>query len=529
MSLIDAPKLAEFLDDNKNKKLNKVALRTDLDLLKKAGVPVSYESLKFGRKIRTLEYFLIRSHLYRPEGNHLVPYLISSNWSDYAKVWRTKINGAEIHVPFLGKIAFLCKNNGNQRIECHPESYGYIEKICVDIGALTFQKDPDKVNLMYKPKTCKIILETYKHKKLNETFLQNIGNTPFGRALLSVGLAKREGQSFKLLGDGLLLTEIKKIKEGEELEKVGRLILRQEQRKQAQISSVIVCLEYLERHTHPSEKPVGSAPRYWESKRTGKRYERLGHYDIIEGLCSIDSRAATNVLNKNDGGFAAFGAFIETYNKVGVMAGRDWVETYAFLSWYTDSLAFLSQQSEKLRKLNWPHFKLLKTERHKDFLSRFIDESSLKVSSQKDLAALQSKLKESEIIDMNIDLKRFPGLNNSLMSEYCSSNIFVTSKVPVNRELFENTIMKILQSPSRFKDTQGAFYYPDFRFLVSSTLGLSLRGVDQILAYIISTGSDIGRRLWFFPAFGRVPPRDRPDPQLLNVILKPFDSITLNY
>jgi hypothetical protein len=89
--------------------------------------------------------------------------------------------------------------------------------------------------------------------------------------------------------------------------------------------------------------------------------------------------------------------------------------------------------------------------------------------------------------------------------------------------------LEILQSPSRFKDSQGAFYYPDFRFLVASTLGLAQRTVDQILAYVISTGSDLGRRLWFFPAFGRVPIRERPDQQLREVVLKPFDSITLNY
>jgi hypothetical protein len=107
--------------------------------------------------------------------------------------------------------------------------------------------------------------------------------------------------------------------------------------------------------------------------------------------------------------------------------------------------------------------------------------------------------------------------------------VYISTNVPVDRELFESIVIDVLQSPSRLKDSQGAFYYPDFRFLMASTLGLSLKSVDQILAYVISTGSELGRRLWFFPAFGNVPRRDRPDQQLMDVVLKPFDSITLNY
>ena len=397
---------------------------------------------------------------------------------------------------------------------------------------LTVQKDPDKVNLMYKKKTCSMILDAYRHNRLTEDFLQRVSNTPFGRALLSVELAKREDTSLKLVGDGLLLTEMKKMKEDDDFEKVARLILRREQKKQAQISSIIVCLEFLERQKHPSENPVGSAPRYWESKRTKKRYERLGHYDVIENVCSVDSRVATNILASADGspGFAAFGAVLDSYDRIEAKAGQDWVRTFAFLSWYTDSLAYLAHPLEKLGKqLNWPDFKISKTQRHKAFLSRFVQDASFRVASQKDTIDLLSKSKGSEVIEMNIDPKRFPQLTGYSEVEYCSSNVFVTSKVAVSRDLFESTVLNILQSPSRFKDAQGAFYYPDFRVLVASTLGLGLKVVDQILAYVISTGSELGRRLWFFPAFGRVPRRDRPDQQLTEVVLRPFDSITLNY
>lgn len=532
MSYIDAPKLAEFLDRNKNKKISRNSIRTDFDLLKKAGVSILEESPKSARKIRTLEYFLLRSHLYRPEGDYLVPDLISSSWHDYAKTWKTEIDGHEVHVPFLGKIAFLCRVNGTLRIVCHPDSASSIEKICVDAGILTFQKDPDKVNLMYKAKKCEAILHAYRQGKLTRELLQEIGNSPFGRALLSIGLARKEDGAFSLAGEGLLLTELKKIKEDSDLEKVARLILRNEQRKQAQISSIVVCLEFLERQRHAFESPVGSGSLYWESKRTKEKYQRLGHYEVIEGYSSLDSRVTSNIFTKSGGtpGFAAFGAFLDTYNKVAARLGQDWVETFAFLCWYTDPIAYLASRPENSGKqLGWPAFKTSKTKRHKSFLLRFIKEDAFLIASQKDLASLQSKSGSSEIIDMNIYPGKFLRLCGTSKVEYCPSNVFLATKVPVDRELFETSVMHILQSPSSFKDAQGAFYYPDFRFLVASTLGLSLKGVDQILAYVISTGSELGRRLWFFPSFGRVPKRDRPDQQLIDVVLRPFDSITLNY
>lgn len=532
MSYINGSKFAEFLDDRKNETLSRDSLRTDLDLLKKAGVSVSKDDLKFGKKIRTLEYFLLRSHLYKSKGHNLVPHFISSNWSDYTKAWKIRVDTKEIHVPFLGKIAFLCQTNGTYKVLCHPDSASIIDKICIDTGNLTFQKDPDRVHLMYKPRTCKMILERYKQKQFTEEFLQYISNTPFGRALASLNLARREGASLNLVDNGLLLYEMEKIKSENELEKVARLILRREQKKQAQVSSVVVCLEYLERQAHPSERPIGSGPRYQRSERTKKRYQRLDHFQVIEGICSIDALVASNVLSvKGDRspGFAAFETIIDTYHRIGATITQDWVENLSFLSWYTDSLSHLNNQSENLGdKLNWPDFKILKTRRHKDFLLTLVKEKSLSVDSQEDLSALQSKCESSEFIDMNIDPKRFPKLDCTNV-EYCSSNVFVTSKVPVNLRLFESSVLKVLQSPSRFKDSQGAFYYPDFRFLVASTLGVSLKSVDYFLAYVISKGSELGRRLWFFPAFGRVPRRDRPDQQLVNVILKPFDSIALNY
>lgn len=532
MSFIDGPKLAEFLDDRKNETLSRDSLRTDLNLLRKAGVSVSKDNLKFGRKIRTLEYFLLRSHLYRSEGDNLAPHCISSNWSDYAKAWKTEVDSKEVHIPFLGKISFICKINGVNKLVCHPDSVTVIDKICVDTGNLTLQTDPDGINSMYRLKTCKMILERYEQKQLTEEFLQYVNNTPFGRALASLNLARREGASLNMVDNGLLLSEMKKIKSENELEKVARLILRREQEEQAQVSSVVVCLEYLERQAHPSERPVGSGPRYHKSKRTKKRYSRLDHFRVIEGISSINARVASNVLSvKGDRspGFAAFETIIDTYHRMKATISQDWVENFSFLSWYTDSLAHINNLSENLgNRLKWPDFKILKTRKHKNFLLRLAKEKSLSVDNQKDLLVLQSKCKNSEFIDMNIDQKRFPKLDCTNV-EYCSSNVFVTSKVPVNRRLFESSVLKVLQSPSRFKDPQGAFYYPDFRFLVASTLGLSLKGVDQFLAYVISTESELKRRLWFFPAFGKVPRRDRPSKQLADVILEPFDSIALNY
>ena len=529
MDFIDAPKLAEFLDDNRGRNLDRHALRTDSELLNKAGLSVSEKDRKSRKTIRTLEYFLLRSGLYKCERNSLVPSLVSEHWSDYAKAWRTTINGKDVHLPFLGKIAFLCKINGAKRIKCHPETTAEIEKICVDIGALTFQRNPDE---MYKLKTCQLILDRYMHEQLTDDFLLDLKDTSFGRALVSLDLARKTESSFAIEGEGLLLTELKRTRGDDDLEKITRLILGREQTRQAQIASTIVCLEYLERHKTPSENAVGSGPRYKERKRAEKRRERLDYFQVIEDICSIDARVASNMLaTKGDRspGFAAFGSFYDTYHRIEGKAGKDWIENFSFLSWYTDCLSHLTFEHEGLYdRLDWPDIKILKTKRHRAFLLRFVHNSLLNIVSRKDLAALQSKCSMSEFIDMNIDVNKIPK-NDYSGDCYCPSNVFALSKVPVGRELFESSILKILQSPSRLKDRQGAFYYPDFRFLVASALSIGLRTVDQILAYIVSTGSDLGRRLWFFPAFGRVPRRDRPDQQLVDVVLRPFDSVALNY
>jgi len=412
---------------------------------------------------------------------------------------------------------------------CHPESSSIIDKIVVDSGVLTLERSPDRKELRYVRKTCKHILDLYKNHKLKEN-LETISNSPFGRALLSLGLANISNNKYSLKGSGLLLNEMTKIKTGDELEKVARLILRREQKRKAQVSSAIVCLEYLERMKHPSKLPIGSSPRYWESKRTGKKYERLGHYNRVSQLCSLDTRAAANILAKSTpyDAYATFGAFIETYYKTGVKGGEDWADTYSFLSWYTDSFAFLDLSNVERNKLNWPKFKKQKTERHKSYLKRFVKDAFFQKTTRKGIKKLSLKSPNTEIIDMNLEPESISAYDKSEM-DYCPSNVYASSNVPVDRALFESTVLNVLQSESKFKDSQDAFYYPDFRFLVASNIGLNFKNVDQILSYVISTGSDLSRRLWFFPAFGKVPRRDRADPKLAETVLKPFDSITLNY
>lgn len=535
MDEIDGPKLAEFLDEHKNKPLDRERLRTDLELLKSAGVSVSKDSIKFGRKVRTLEYFLLRSHLYQVEGKALIPHFVKSNWTDFTKTWKTKFGEKELHVPFLGKIAFICSENGIKRIMCHPDSVSSIDKILVDVGKLTLQRDPDRVNLMYNSRTCRTILNRYHNRELTEEFLMQLSSSPFGRLLLSLKLARKDGEILNLVDQGLLLDEVEKLEGEDELEKAARILLRREQEEHAQIASVIIALENLERQIQPWEKPIGQGPRYRESKRTRKRHSKLDYYQLIEGLCSLDARAATNAfLREGRVGFSRFGTFLGVYHKLVTKAQLVWVQSFAFLSWYTDPLVHLIHSPRNLsEKLHWPFFKAKKTEKHRQYLLKFVDEKSLVISSRKDLQKLKERLKASEFIDMNVNPDKLEGLGYSFKrySEvaYCSSNIFVASNVSVDRNLFESTAVDVLKSPSRFKDSQGAFYYADFRFLMASRLGLSLKTVDKILAYLISIGSELGGRLWFFPAFGRVPRRDRPDWQLVDVIQKPFDSVALNY
>jgi hypothetical protein len=80
MSLIDASSLAEFLDDKKNQGLKRESLRTDISLLRKAGVLIPENMAKSRRKIKTLEYFLLRTQLYKSAGEDLVPFRISDCW-----------------------------------------------------------------------------------------------------------------------------------------------------------------------------------------------------------------------------------------------------------------------------------------------------------------------------------------------------------------------------------------------------------------------------------------------------------------
>ena len=528
MEFIDGQKLAEFLDENRGKKLDKKALRTDSNLLAKAGLTVP-SHLKLRKQIRVLEYFLLRSQLYTPEGSVISPYRIRGNWSDYAKSWFETIGARKIHLPFIGKIAFLCYPN-KRKVICHPESASDIEQIIVDTGGLTFERDPDNVEHRYVKKSCIHLLELYKQREVNQEEINKIGNNAFGRALLAIGLAKKEGENYSFRGNGLLLDEIKKMRADDDMEKTARLILRREQGSQAKIASTIVCLESLERVKLPSKNPIGTGPKFWKSKRTGGRYKRLGHYELVTDICSFDTRTTADVLGKSDpyDGFVTFGSFLDTYYRTYSKEHEEWADTYSFLSWYTDSFAHLFLSKEDLEGIGFPEFKNEKTRRHGRFLERIPGNLSSRPLALSTLKEHVQRTRDSEIIDMNIDLRN-SNLESYSPDSYCYSNCYTSSELPVDRELFESTVLRILEEPSNLKDSQGAFYYPDFRFLVASTIGLSLRSVDQILAYVISTNPELSRRLWLFPAFGNVPRRDRPDEQLSNVVLRPFDSIILNY
>lgn len=94
---------------------------------------------------------------------------------------------------------------------------------------------------------------------------------------------------------------------------------------------------------------------------------------------------------------------------------------------------------------------------------------------------------------------------------------------------FKKLIIKTLKEDHSWKDRQGAFYYPDFRFIIGQKIGFKLKEVDDMLGYALHKDIDFRARLWFPVAFGIKRKRDRPSEQLAIVLQEPFDTITLRY
>ncbi len=483
---IDAKKFSEFLDKNRNEPIDIKSLRSSPELEKEAGIISVQEKI---RSHRTLEYFLLRTSLYRSEKGKLVPHLISSAWQDYAKAWHKRSGFVEYHIPFRGRITFLVGDSNSPKYCCHPLSSDLVTFILIDTGQLTASSTNGigENYARYKAAQCKALLDGFKNPNLTAEVRGKLGENQFGRALIQLGLADYSNGYFTIIGNGLLAEEMKKITNGQDIEKVGRIILRREQLSFSQVASVLGILEEFEREHEVWESPVDARP--------GTLDDNIRFYEKIEGSCSVNSLIASNALKGPGLGFAFFGPVLETYLRHASSGSIRLIENYAFASWLTNSLVHLSNINDLEEYNSWPTSKRERTMRHYSFLQRFVDDDTLQTARQrKNILSLQDNLPNSEIVDFNYSVYH----DEVGPESYCQSNVFIASKAPVKTEFVAQSVLDMFKGPSRFRDSQGAYYFPDFRFLLASRIGLSLQEMDQVLALTISKDSKIRKPSLFF-------------------------------
>lgn len=519
--LLDGTALSEFLDLNKDRSIPKSEI-ADLNLLKKFRIDVTRKSDK-----KALEVFLLRSCLYQmDETGCLRPYLIKNNWSDYAKSWKINIDGEEVHIPIRGKIAFLSYEGGSKKWICHPESSSNVEKIYVELGELTL---PDSLG-MYKLKTCKEILQNFRYDVLTQDNLIEISkNTGFPansflKALVALKLAVKKNSDYVLRGvdptsgERLFFDELENIQGDTELEKVAKLILRRDHMLYMQISTILTWLECQEQTIEPYEFLVGAG------EKDKDRFRK-----IVES-CSLNTKAVINVVRE----FSQFGAFIEWYPRYYLDYQKlKWtMESYFFLSCHMDSLGFFANflKRNKLIEAFKTNTKREKFKRHMEYLLRFATEKDFTTIDKTTITNLKLKLNKSEFIDFNSNeqkLKLLENVNTDLA--WCPSNVFIASKVPIKVNVFKEKVMDTLKKEIKFREPEGHFFYPDFRFLITSQLGMSFKAFDNVLAYVLSKDIDFRSRLWLPVAFGIKIRKHRIEDSLLSVVGEPFDSIGIRY
>jgi len=529
MQLINGPKFSEFLDKHKNRSLDRDDIASPLTL-ESVGVQATR---KTDPRRRILEILLLRTSLYRSEEGKLVPFLIATNWSDYALAWTIKDprRDSTIHVPFWGRIAFLC-DSPEKKWVCHPDSGSSVQKIFVDLGRLTFRDEKGLLLPRYHKKPFLAVINAGRDiKTLTSQDIQHkfkeIELTKFKpervlEDLVKLGFVSKADAGYHLDGEGLLLTELSKVESSNDAERLARLLLRRDLAKgYYQIATVLGWLESQEKMREPSDREVGV---------DGKDENMFK--SIVEGS-SVNAPAIANCVRD----YSEFGGYIDWYQRDFLdEETRIWRKAvYSFLTCCMDSVGYLSgmEFGSNLPSLqNMPAFKHSKLIRHLEYLKKHLTSMEIKeITNRLQWSRLQSKLRGSEIIDYNPDQTVLHALSKLDTRETdCPSNIFLATKVPISIQEFKNQILLVLNERHRFKTSQGAYRYPDFRFLLSSRLGLTFRAFDEILAYACTKDVNFRVRLWFFVAFGV--PEGRKieiEPALRSTIREPFDHIALRW
>ena len=524
LSVLDGPKIREYLEKYKGQPIPRGDVRNPT-VLKELGVTVRNEK---DPRSKILEVFLLRTSLYKMSSGHLIPYLIRDNWSDYAKAWRVRLGQFEIHLPFRGKVAFLCNISGVRRWVCHPESAAQVEKVFVNSGELTFSHDLGR----FKKETLDLVLTEFRKPILTEEDLKKIEEqirNKIGRrqdpcssldSFVGLGLAHRMNGGYQIENDSLLLNELRTVGGDTDVEKVAKLILRKDSQHYMYIVNILTWLESLEREQEPMKAVMGSGTR--DEDKFGR----------ISDSCSINPTVVRYVID-----YSGLGMFLEWYPR-DTLDSRTlrWTkEFYCFLSCCIDSLGILSSKLmgdvDTLKPFIQNKFKLLKIERHASYLLRFADKDEILAdASVRNWSRLRQKLAMSEIIDFNPSESELSSISTFTdIGPPCPSNVFIISKVPVNLDEFKQKVLQTLTDELSLRDSEGTFYYPDFRFLMCSRLGLSFNAFDRILAYALSKDLSFRARLWFPVYYGVKVRKHKIDEGLLSVLQEPFDTISLMY
>jgi hypothetical protein len=501
--IIPAKHFSDFLERYKGKRVARENLKRETGIKRKP-------------ENRYFEAFLLRSFLYKvskSDPKYLEPFLLENNWSDYAKSWTISEN---LHYPFRGKIAFIVsEKNGKKKLVCHPQRSELVEKIIFEPGFLTLRIPGVNLEPRHKAKVCQKLLqycgssnyisidELKKIKKETHTNPES-----FLVLLRSLELLKKQGSSYLIDGPHLFCEEFRKSNGFSDLEKAARVILRKDVEKMQYITTVLLWIEARERFVEPWNEPIG----------IGKDEDEYLKLAIIE--TSLNSAAISDVLKE----FSKFNAFFEYYRRE--LIGQIGYECYVTLSCHADSLGLVGAYLEStldLSKIFKTSFRKEKFERHVKYLLRFIDEKSLTSAiNRKDLNLIRRKLTKSEIINLNIS-----NYSREIVSDQCFSNVFIISKLPVKDEYFKENVIETLRKPHIWKNRQGYFYYPDFRFIMSAKMGLTFNAFDRLLAYHIQDDVDFYSKLYLPILWGIRIKEHKIDESLKSVVPEPFDSISL--
>ena len=444
---ISGSKLSEFLDANRGQNLTRNSVRSDISLLRSAGVDLdANHPWNTKSRIMDLEYFLLRTGLYEAivvgSDVQLKPHRIENSWSDYARALRIDYRGNSVHLPFFGSVAFKV-NAGDS---CHPESSSNVEAVLVQPHGLNYKSSQDTSRPLYRARQVPAIVELGRElRTIPESAVKASRIQSMAEMLVKLKLAERNPQGVRVDGEGLLLGQVDSGAGDNVNEKVARVILRRAQSVEAQVSSVIGYLRYRDEKDGFTE-PIGEGARSRLSSKKGSEIPGKGgrvrsdfrHYQLVEGNCSFDPFVSDQMLTtaSESPGFAAFGAFFDCYHR-NPYGANEKIRNHTFLTWLTSTVSELAYGVEEglWRTLKWTPGKILRFRRHLEHLQESSQDLVRRLGGA-DATEILKLQRYTEPVDFNIHREGIVP---------CSSNILCCTKTPVSASSFELTVTGLLK------------------------------------------------------------------------------------